>query len=754
MIKKEDSLKYHSIDRRGKIEIHPTKACLTPREMRLCYLPGASFPSCEIIRDISNVYKYTAKGNLVGVITDGSAVPGLGNVGPLAAKPMQEGIASLFKRLADIDVFDLELDTRDTEQFIETVKVLEPTFGGINLKDIKAPEGLKIYEMLCSSLNIPVYHENLYSTAVVAVAALINALDLTEKRLDAIRVVLLGAGTVGIGCARLLTRLGINPENLLVYDIKGLLHPDREDLSDYQRPFAVRNQAHKLEKGFEGSDVFIGASTGGILKPDMIRLMNKFPIVFALATPEPEIDYKSAKESRKDVIVATSSARYPNSILDLLSFPYIFRGALDIQAAHITENMLLAAAHALADLARDEVVEEVERAYGFEHFSFGPEYLLPKPIDPRILVRESTAVALQAIKDNVAKSKIKTEDYQESLTVRLGTGRETMRRLILRARQENFRVVFSEGMSDTILRSCSVLLEEGIAKPILLGPEDEIKKKIDKLDLELSGIEIIDPNYSLRFDAYVDEYFHRRHRRGVIRATAVDRMRHRDYYAAMMVHSGDADIMIGGFSTHYVDTLRTLMEVIGPEKGVKRISSFYLVLLPKDVVLLADCAVNINPTAEELAEIALLTARTSRALGIEPVVAMLSFSNFGSVDSPSVVKVRNAAEIVKQKYPDLIIDGEMQLAAARDENIRRDYFPFTRLKSDANILIFPDLQAANLTLQSLQYMGEAVTVGPVLLGTRMPVHLLQYGATVEEVVSLTAVAVVEAAELKKNRQIS
>ncbi|HEY6627306.1 MAG TPA: phosphate acyltransferase, partial [Ignavibacteriaceae bacterium] len=673
MIKREESLKYHSAGRRGKIEIHPTKACLTPREMRLCYLPGASFPSSEIIEDKANVFKYTSKGNLVGVITNGSSVPGLGDIGPLAAKPMQEGIASIFKRLADIDVFDLELDTKDPAQFIETVKVLEPTFGGINLKDIKAPEGLKIYEELCGSLNIPVFHENLYSTAVVAIAALLNALDLVDKRIEEIRIVVCGAGTVGIGCARLLIQLGVKSENLLMYDINGLLHQDRDDLSEYQRPFVVKSSALTLDKGLQGADVFFGASAGGVLKLDMIRAMNRFPIVFALATPEPEIEYEVAKSSRQDIIVATSSARNPNSLLDLLSFPYIFRGALDVQATRITDGMLLAAARSLAELARDEVVEEVERAYGFEHFSFGPEYLLPKPIDPRIFVRESAAVALQAIKDGVAKTEIKSEDYQESLTVRLGTGRDTMRRLILRARQEKFHIVFPEGMNETILRSCSVLMDEGIAKPILLGSEEEIGKAIDRLGLELSGIQIIDPNHSIKFNTYVDEYFRMRHRRGIIRANAIDRVRHKDYFAAMMVHCGDADMMFTGLSAHYVDTLRIFLEVIGPEQGIKRISSHYLVLLPKDVVLLADCVVNIDPTAEELAEIALLTARTSRALGIEPVVGMLSYSNFGSVDNPAAIKVRKATEIVKKKSPDLIIDGEMQLATARDEVIRKDY---------------------------------------------------------------------------------
>ncbi len=751
MIKKEESLKYHSSVRHGKIEIHPTKACLTPREMRLCYLPGASFPSSEILNDNDNVFRYTSKGNLVGVITNGSSVPGLGDIGPLAAKPMQEGIVSLFKRLADIDVFDLELDTQNPDQIIETIKLLEPTFGGINLKDIKAPEGLEIYEKLCDSLSIPIFHENLYSTAVVAIAALLNALDLVNKKIGEIKIVLCGAGTVGIGCARLLHKLGVHPENLLMYDIYGLLHPDRKDLSKYQQPFVVNNSARNLDKGLEGADVFIGASTGGILKLEMIRTMNRFPIIFALATPEPEIEYEAAKGSRHDVIVATSSARYPNSILDLLSFPYIFRGALDVQATRITDGMLLAAARSLADLARDEVVEEVERAYGFEHFSFGPEYLLPKPIDPRIFVRESTAVALQAIRDNVAKTKIKSEDYQESLSVRLGTGRDTMRRLILRARQEKFQAVFSEGTNETILRSCSVLLDEGIASPILLGSEEEIGKAIDKLGLELRGVQIVDPNHSVHFNTYVDEYFKMRHRRGVIRANAIDKVRRNDYFAAMMVHCGDADMMFAGLSTHYVDTLRIFLEVIGPEQGVKRISSYYLVLLPKDVVLLADCVVNIDPSAEELAEIALLTARASRALGIEPVVGMLSYSNFGSVDNVSVRKVRIATEIVKKKSPDIIIDGEMQLATARDEMIRKDYFPFTKLKTDANVLIFPDLQSANLTMQSLQYMGDAVTVGPVLMGTRLPVHLLQYRSTVEEIVNLVTVAVVQASEIKKLR---
>jgi len=749
MIRREDSLEYHAGAHPGKIELRATKACLTPREMRLAYVPGASFPSIEISKDPSAVFRYTSRGNLVGVITNGSAVPGVGNVGPSAAKPMQEGIVMLFKRLADIDVFDLELNTSNPDQFVETVRILEPTFGAINLKDISAPEGLLIYDRLCESLNIPVFNENLYSTAVVAAAALINALNLVEKRIEDIRVVICGAGTVGIGCVRLFMRLGVQPENLLVYDVNGLLHPERDDLSDYQREFARSHPARQLPEGVKGTDVLVGASTGGVFSLEMIRSMNRFPIVLALATPEPEIGYKEARGSRQDVIVATSSGLYPNMLTDLLSFPYIFRGALDVQAKSITEDMMLAAARALAELAREEVIEEVERAYGNEHFSFGPEYVLPKPIDPRILIWESAAVAQQAVEEGVASSPKESNVYRESLAVRLGTGREILRGLIMRARQKPLRVVYPEGTSETILRACSILIEEKIAQPIILGPEEMIREKIDQLDLDLGGIAIVNPVRSTQFENYVEEYFRMCQRRGVMRPAAAPRLYNRDYFAAMMVHSGEADMMIAGISTHYVETLRTILEVIGTSPGIHRISSHHLVLLPKDVVLLADCAVNIDPDAEELAEIALLSARMASSLGIEPRVAMLSFSNFGSVDHPFAKKVRQATAIAKERSPDLIIDGEMQLITARDASLRRDYFPFSNLDQDANVLVFPDLHSANLTMHSLQQLGETILIGPILMGTRLPANLLQYGATVEQVVNLTTVAIVEAAALQE-----
>ena len=751
MIRREESLAYHSGERPGKIEVRWTKPCLTPREMRLAYLPGAAFPAEEIAKDPSATFRYTSKGNLVGVITNGSGVPGLGNVGPLAAKPMQEGIAILFKKLADIDVFDLELDTDDPNRFIETVQMLAPTFGAINLKDIRAPEGLYIYDRLCERLQIPVFHENLYSTAVVAAAALLNALDLVQKEIGSIRVILSGAGTVGIGCARLLLRLGVSPENLFVYDVHGLLHPGRADLNDYQHVFARAGQPRSLVEGMRGADVFIGASAGGVVTQEMVRSMARFPIVFALATPEPEIGYEAARASRRDVIVATSLGEHPNTVTDLLSFPYVIRGALDSRATRITEGMLIAAARALAGLAREDVVDEVARAYGYASFSFGPEYLLPKPIDPRIFVRESAAVAAQAAAEGCALNPQDGRAYEESLSVRLGTGRETMRRLIVKARQERMRVVFPEGTDETILRACHILDDEGVAKPILLGREDEIRSSIERLGLDIGSTTIVDPARSPRFDAYVDEFFRMRRRRGVTRASAAKRLLQGGHFGAMMLHADDAEMMITGVTAHYAESVAMVLDAIGPAPGVNRISSHFMVLLPKEVVFLADCAMNIDPTAEDLSEIALSAAGMVRSLGIEPRIAMLSFSNFGSVDHPFAQKVRRACEIVKERAPGLIVDGEMQLATALDGTIRGEFFPFSDLKKDANVLVFPDLQSGNLALHLLQHLGEAVSVGPVLMGTRRPVHLLQYGASVEDVVNLTTMGVVQAAAQKERR---
>ena len=744
MIRKEDAIEYHTAERAGKIELRATKACLTPREMRLAYLPGALYPAQEIASNKELVFRYTARGNLVGVITNGSAVPGLGAVGPAAAKPVQEGVAVLFKRLADIDVFDLEVDTQDAGELARMIRLLEPTFGGILLKDVRAPEGMDLNDQLSGSLQIPVLHENLYSTAVVACAALRNALDLVEKRIDSVRVVICGAGMIGTGCARLFRRLGLPGENLLVYDVHGLLHPDRDDLHPYQRALAQADSARTLSAGLGGADVFVGASAAGVLSGAMIRDMARYPIVFALATPEPEIDYELARASRRDLILATALGQYPNAILDVLSFPYIFRGALDAQATRITEGMLIAAAQALADLAREEVIEEVQLAYGNQLSGFGPDYILPKPTDPRILVRESAAVAEAARVEGMARTAVETTAYRERLAVRMGTGRDTLRGLMLRARQASLRVLFSEGQNETVLRACRIVLDEAIARPVLLGDEKAIRETAARLRLDLGGAVILDPLRTPRRAFYEEEYFRMRRRRGIMPATARERLTHPECFAALALHSGDADMMIAGVGRHYADSLRTILEIIGPAPGVEKIASVNMVLLPKGVYLLADCTVNIEPTAEDLAQIALMAAATARRLGIEPHVAMLSFSDFGSSDHALCRKVRRAAVLAKSRASNLIVDGEMQLMTAINAAVREEYFSWSDLKENANVLIFPDLQSGNIALHLLQNTAEAVTVGPILVGTRLPAHLLQYGAKVHDLVNLTAVGVVEA----------
>jgi malate dehydrogenase (oxaloacetate-decarboxylating)(NADP+) len=658
---------------------------------------------------------------------------------------MQEGNAILFKRLADIDVFDLEFDGRDPDHLVEALRMLEPTFGGIHLRDICAPEGLVIYDRLQEALGIPVFNENYYASAIVVVAALINALDLTDKKIADLRIVICGAGNAGLGCARLLTAMGAHPEGLLLYDIHGLICPDRSDLNDYQAHFARDDPARTMAQGIRGADVFIGASAGGVLTPDMIRDMNAFPVVFATAAPDPEIAYDEARAARRDVIVATSNARSPNAIVDLLSFPYVFRGALDVQATRITEAMMLAAARSLAELAQEDVVEEVCRAYGEETFTFGPEYLLPKPIDPRILVEEAPAVAAQAVADRVARAPVETPHYVDSLIVRLGTGREVMRSIILKARRSRPRIVLPEGTNETVLRACSLLIDEEVAQPMLLGDQDRIRAAADHIGVDLSGVSLIDPSRDHRLGGYVDEYFRLRARRGVTHDMARRRLEELRYVAALMLHMKDADMMISGITSHYAESLRTALEVIGPAEGVNRISGLHMIIRPEGVYFLADCAVNIEPDAAELAEIAVLAATTVRTLGFEPRVAMLAFSNFGSSDHRLCRKVREATEIARRRAPEVVVEGEMQLITALDGAIRARYFPFSEIRDDANVLVFPDLQSGNLALHLLQKLGDAVAVGPLLMGTRRPVHLLQYGFSSVDVLNLAALGVVASA---------
>jgi malate dehydrogenase (oxaloacetate-decarboxylating)(NADP+) len=742
----EEALAYHQGDRPGKIEIRTTKPCLTPRDLRLAYLPGALAAVRAIAEDPARLSALTNYGNLIAVVTNGTALPGLGNVGPRAAKPMGEGTAVLFKRLADIDVFDLGIDTTDPDAFVETVRLLEPSFAGINIKDVAAPAGLDIYDRLQQRLGIPVFHENLYAPAIVAVAALINALDLADKKVGNVRVVVCGAGTVGLGCLRLLSALGVSAEQVLLFDRDGLVHPDRPDLSAHQRRFARAAAETTLESAVRGADVFIGAAAPGILTPDMVRSMAARPLVLALSAPEPEIGYAEARACRHDVIIGTARGREPNALVDLLSFPYVFRGALDVEATSITEAMMLAGARALAELAREEVPPEVARAYDNERLGFGPEYLLPKPVDPRILLVESAAVAAQAIADGVARRRLEPEAYQERLRARAGAGRDLVRQITLKARRLQPRIVFPEGTAPAIIAASAIIADEGIGTPVLLGHAAEIAAAAERAGVHLGGVSVLDPQADGRAGQYAEELYRRRARRGLIRERALQKVLDPWYFAGMMLDAGDADMLISGVSAPYSQSISQVLEVIGPAPDAGRIAGLYVVVRSREVYFLADCAVTIDPDAEQLARVALLSAGLVRALGIEPRVAMLAYSNFGSVEHPLTRKVRSATELARRGDPRLAIDGEMQLLTALDARIRDAYFPFCSLPQNANVLIFPDLQSGSLALQLLQTLGDALVIGPVLVGTRRPVHLLQYGASPEEVVNLAAVGAVYAAE--------
>jgi malate dehydrogenase (oxaloacetate-decarboxylating)(NADP+) len=754
MMTVEEALSYHQGDRPGKTEIRPTKPCLSPRDLRLAYLPGALAAVRAIAEDPSRLSSLTNYGNLIAAVTNGTALPGLGAVGPRAAKPMQEGTAVIFKRLADIDVFDLGIDTTDVDTFVETVRLLEPSFAGINLKDVAAPQGLDIYDRLQQRLGIPVFHENLYGPAIVAVAALINALDLADKRIDSVRVVVCGAGTVGLGCLRLLEALGMSAEQFLLFDREGLIHPERTDLSPHQLRFARVDAAGSLDAALHGADVFIGAAAPGIMTADMLRAMGPRPLVLALSAPEPEIGYAEARATRHDAIVCTARVREPNALVDLLSFPYVFRGALDVEATRITETMMLAGARALADLAREEVPPEVARAYHNERFGFGPEYLLPKPIDPRILLVESAAVAAQAIADGVARRPVDPVAYQERLRARAGSGHDLVRQIILKARRLQPRIVFPEGAAPAIIAASAIIADEGIGTPILLGSAVDIAAAAERAGASLAGVSVLDPQTDGRADQYAEDLYRRRARRGLIRERARQKVLDPWYFAGMMLDAGDADMMISGVTAPYSQSIAQVLEVIGPAPDAGRVAGLYVVLRSRQVYFLADCSVTIEPDAAQLAQVALLSAGLVRALGIEPRIAMLAYSNFGSVEHALTRKVRSATELARRADPRLCIDGEMQLLTALDPRIREAYFPFCALQQNANVLIFPDLQSGSLALQLLQTIGDALVIGPILLGTRRPVHLLQYGAAPEEVVNLAAVGAVYAAEMGQIRPVS
>ena len=748
-VNRQDALDYHSSGRPGKIAVVPTKPAYTQRDLGLAYSPGVAEPCREIAADPEDVFRYTARGNLVAVVTNGTAVLGLGNLGALASKPVMEGKGVLFKRFADIDVFDLEVGSTDPEDMIRFCELLEPTVGGINLEDIKAPECFYIEETLKARLDIPVFHDDQHGTAVISGAALLNALLITEKKIEEIRVVFSGAGASAVATAELYVALGVRREHITMCDISGVVHSGRDDLDPYKGRFARDTPLRTLTEALRGADVFVGLSAAGAATQEMIRDMGEKPVVFALANPEPEIRPELVLEVRPDAITATGRSDYPNQINNVLGFPFIFRGALDARARAINDAMKLAATHALAELARQDVPEAVERAYGGERFRFGPEYLIPKPFDPRIMLWVAPAVAEAAMATGVARIQLDPEKYRYELESRLGRGHEVMRGIITRARRDPQRIVFPEGEHERIIRAAARIVEEGIAQPLLVGRPRLIEQLALDLSVSLDGMVLVDPAAdTVTKERYAQEFYRARQRKGVTLAEAKERMRQPIYFGCMMVHLGDADGLVAGEDMYYPDTIRPALETVGTADGVHRVAGLYLMVLEKDLLFFADTTVNIDPDAETLADIALLAAGVVRKLGIRPRVAMLSFSNFGSVRHPHSDRVREATELVKQRDPELIIDGEMQVEPALLPDLRSSLYPFTTLTGPANVLIFPDLDAANIAYKMLWHVGGAEAIGPVLMGMSKPIHVLQRGSSAADIVNLTALAVVDAQEMR------
>ena len=751
IIRPEDALEYHSSSPAGKLSVTPTKPCRTQRDLSLAYTPGVAVPCLEIERDASLAYKYTAKGNLVGVISNGSAVLGLGNIGALAGKPVMEGKAVLFKRFADIDVFDIELATSDPEEIIRTCQILEPTFGGINLEDIKAPECFYIEEELRKTMKIPVFHDDQHGTAIISGAGLINALEIAGKRIEEIKVVFNGAGAAAISCAAHYVKLGVRHQNILMCDTKGVIFEGRtEGMNPYKARFAAKTNARSLTEALVGADVFFGLSQGGAVTVEMVKGMAPNPIIFALANPDPEIDYDVALAARPDAIVATGRTDFPNQVNNVLGFPFIFRGALDVRATTINDEMKLAATRALAALAKADVPDSVLRAYGIDRLEFGREYIIPKPFDPRVLIWEASAVAQAAMETGVAQQPVDIKQYREELERRLGKANEVMRAMINKAQKEPKRIVFTEGEEGKILRACQILLDEKIAIPILLGNEAAIRARAADLRLNLTGVQMVDPGKFARLDEYTEEFYHLRQRRGVTRTEAEQLILNPVTFGCMMVRLNDADALIGGLTTHYPATIRPALQVIEVRPELRRVAGVYVLITPKgDIYFLADATVNIEPTAEDLAEIAIMAAEKARRFNQEPRVAMLSFSNFGSTRHALSDKVRQAVDLVRRRAPSLMIDGEMQADTAVVPQIIDETYPFSTLKGGANVLIFPNLESGNIAYKLLQRIGGAELIGPLLTGLSRPVHVLQRGSEVNDIVHVAAVAVVDAQEVGK-----
>ncbi|MCS6991088.1 MAG: NADP-dependent malic enzyme [Chitinophagales bacterium] len=753
-INKKEALLYHSSGRPGKIEVVPTKQTKTQRDLALAYSPGVAEPCLEIAADPKQVYTYTAKGNLVAVITNGTAVLGLGDIGPEAAKPVMEGKGILFKLFADIDVFDIEIRAKTVDEFVQVVKALEPTFGGINLEDIKAPECFEIEQRLKKELSIPVMHDDQHGTAIISGAALINALELQGKKAEEVKVVISGAGASALSCARLYLALGIKKENLILTDSKGVVHVERNDLDGYKAEFATRLPVRTLEEALVGADVFLGLSKGNIVTRAMVKTMAPNPIIFALANPDPEIPYHEAAEARPDAIIATGRSDYPNQVNNALGFPFIFRGALDVRATEINEAMKLAAVHALAELARRPVPDLVNLAYGEKNLTFGKDYIIPKLIDPRLLTTVAPAVARAAMESGVARQPITDWDvYINQLSQRLGRDDAMLRALVNRARQDPQRVVFAEADNFKVLKAAQSVYEEGLARPILLGPKKKIKAIIKQHHLDLEDVPIIDPSEP-EMDGLRDEYgrwlFDKRKRKGLTLYEAKKLMRERNYFGAMMLVSGEADALISGLTRNYAQTIRPALQVIGTQEGVRRVAGMYILFTKRGPLFFADCTVNFNPTVEELVEITMLTARAVQHFNIQPRVAMLSYSNFGSSRGGEAQIVAEAVAVLKERYPGLVVDGEMQANFAFDTELLRENYPFCELvDGGANTLIFPNLSAGNIAYKLMQSLGYAEAIGPVLLGLRKSVHILQLGSSVREIINMVTIAVVDAQAKKK-----
>lgn len=749
-ISKSEALKYHKDGRPGKIEVIPTKPHSTQHDLSLAYTPGVAQPCLEIHKNVDDVYKYTSKGNLVAVISNGTAVLGLGDIGPEAGKPVMEGKGLLFKIFADVDVFDIEVNEKNPNKLIEIVKAIAPTFGGINLEDIKAPECFEIEETLKKELNIPVFHDDQHGTAIISAAGLLNALELNGKKIDEIKVVVNGAGAAAISCIKLYINMGVKPENVVMLDSKGVLNISRTDLNSAKKQFVTSRNISTLEEAFVDCDVFLGLSVGNVVSKKMIRSMAADPIVFAMANPNPEISYEDATSVRNDIIMATGRSDYPNQINNVLGFPFIFRGALDVRATTINEEMKIAAANALADLAKQYVPEMVARAYNLQNIVFGRDYIIPKPLDPRLITTVSVAVAKAAVNSGVARKPIKNwSAYKQELSERLGFDNKLVMNIRQKARQQPKRIVFAEGDNFRILKAAQFVYREKIANPILLGDAEKIRAIIKENKMELENVPVIDVYKDVpteKREQFANLLYEKRKRKGMTNDEALEKMFNRDYFGAMMVETGEADAFISGFTRRYADTIRPALQVIGVKEEYNHIAGMYVMLTKKGPLFLADTTVNMNPSAQVLVDTTLLTAAEVKRFSIEPKIALLSYSNFGEhkgQGSPGTVK--EAVSMLQKKYPDLLVDGEMQANYALNGKLRVKRFPFNKLgDADANTLIFPNLSSGNITYKVLQAVGVAESIGPILMGMKKPVHILQRDSSVREIINMVAIAVIDA----------